>query len=261
MLYSINLSLSEFVTSLCLLSYSVINVVYHDEFGIIADLWRHSLKCLSLESLFSVASRACLAFAVCLSVHFALRIPSVIPQKSSQKATVFQIIIMWLIITSISITLQVLEQMRNIDPFNYFCFPFTTLFPSDPLILSLQSVLLILNVILIMVTAVSYLYLLVFTIRRSKNKTLQCVDKRKERLQKLGARLTVLRLSTVLSWMPVLCVQTLLTRHILLVYLGKFPHKPDNWPHFTNQKYVSMNGQQSGIVTVISCLGPELING
>ena len=37
MLYSINLSLTEFVTSLCLLSYPVINVVYHDVFGIIAD--------------------------------------------------------------------------------------------------------------------------------------------------------------------------------------------------------------------------------
>ena len=37
MLYSINLSFAELVTSLCLLSYSVTNVVYHDKFGIIAD--------------------------------------------------------------------------------------------------------------------------------------------------------------------------------------------------------------------------------
>ena len=217
MLFSINLSLAEFITSLCLLSCSVINVVYHDEFGIIADRWRHSLKCQSLESLFSVSSRACLAFTVCLSVHFAILIPSVIPKKSSKKATIIQIIIMWLVITSICITLQVLEQMRNIDPFNYFCFPFTTLFPSDPLILSLQSVLLIFDVILIIVTIVSYVYLLVFTIRRSKNKTLQCVDKRKERLQKFGARLTFLILSTVLTWMPVLCVQVLVLVKITIL--------------------------------------------
>ena len=167
------------------------------------------MKCRSLESLFSVSSWACLGFAVCLSVHFAIHIPSVIHKKSNQKGTVFQIIIMWLIITSICITLQVLEQMRNIDPFNYFCFPFTTLFPSDPLILSLQSMLLIFDVILIMVSIVSYVCLLVFTIRRSKNKSLQGVVKRKEILQKLEARFTVLILSTVLTWMPVVCVQIL----------------------------------------------------
>ena len=216
-LYSINLSLAEFVTSLCLLSYSVINVAYHDVFGIIADLWRNSLKCLSLEGLFSVSSRACLAFAVCLSMHFAIHIPSVIPKTSSQKATIFQIIVMWLIITSISIAVQVLEHLYNIDPLNYFCFPFTTSFPSDTLILSLQSLLLILDLILIIVTIVSHAYLLVFSIRRSQNKTLQNVDKRKERLQKLGARLTVLILSTVLTWMPVVCVQILVLAKITIL--------------------------------------------
>ena len=217
MLYSTSLSLAEFVTSLCLLSYSVINVVYDAEFGIIADQWRQSLKCLSLESLFSVSSRSCLAFAVCLSVHFAVYIPSLIPKESRLSATFFKTIIIWIIITSICITLQVLEHMRNIDPFNYFCFPFTTYFPSDPLILSLQSVLLILDIILIMVTIVSYVYLLVFSIRRSKNKTLQCVNKRKEKLHKFAVRLTILILSTVLTWMPVVCVQILVLVKITIL--------------------------------------------
>ena len=216
MLYSINLSFAELVTSLCLLSYSVINVVFHDEFGVIADRWRHSLKCLSLESLFSVSSRLCLAFAVCISVHFTIHIPSVIPRKSSQKLTFFQIIIIWLLITSICITVQVLGQMRNIDRFNYFCFPFTTVFLPDPLILSLQSLLLILDIILLIVTFVCHGYLLVFTIRRSRNKTLQSVGKRKERLQKLGARLTVLIVSTVLTFMPVVVVQILVLSKITI---------------------------------------------
>ena len=204
MLYSVNLSFAELVTSLCLLSYSVVNVVYDDEFGIIADHWRHSLKCLSLESLFSVSSRLRLAFAVCLSIHFAIHIPSVIPRKSSLKATFFQIIVMWLIIASICITVQVLELIRNSDPFNYFCFPFTKLFPSDPLILGLQSLLLILDIIFIIVTIVCHGYL-------------QCVSKRKERLQKLGARLAVLILSTVLTWMPVVFVQILILMKITIL--------------------------------------------
>ena len=217
MLYSINLSFAELVTSLCLLSYSVVNVFYDDEFGIIADQWRHSLKCLSLESLFSVSSRLCLAFAFCLSIHFAIHITSVIPRKSSLKATVFQIIAVWLITTSICITVQVLEYMRNSDPFNYFCFPFTTLFPSDPLILGLQSLVLILDIILIIVIIICHGYLLVFTIRRTKNKTSQCVSKCKERLQKLGARVAVLILSTVLTWMPVVFLQILVLMKITIL--------------------------------------------
>ena len=207
MLYSVNLSMAELAASLCLLSYSVINVVYHDVFGILADQWRHSWMCLCLESPFSVSSQACLVFAFCLSVHFAIHIPSVIHNEFRPKTTCFQIIIMWLVIISTCITVQVLEQIHNTDPFNYFCFPFTTLFPSDPLILSLQSVLLVLDVILIIATLVSHSYLLVFIIRRRRNKTLQSVGKRKERLQKLAGRLSVLILSTVLTWIPILCVQ------------------------------------------------------
>ena len=214
MLYSMNLNLAELVTSLCLLSYSVINVAFHDEFGIYADHWRHSLKCLSLESLFLLSSRASLAFAVCLSIHFAIHIPSVIPRKTSQTATIFQIIIMWFVITSICITVQVLEKIRNTDPYNYVCFPFTAIFPSDPLILSLQIVLLIFDILLIIVSMASHGYLLAFTIRRSQNKTLQSVGKRKERLQKLAKRLTVLILSTFLTWIPILCVQILVLLQI-----------------------------------------------
>ena len=217
MVYSMNLNLAELASSLCILSYSIINVVYHDVFGIFADHWRHSGQCLILESLFSVSSWACLAFALCLSAHFAIHIPSVTPKESSLKAIFVRIIIMWLIIISTCITVQILEHMRNIDPFNYFCFPFTTLYPSDPLILGLQSVLLVLDVILIIATVISHSYLLVFIIRRSKNKTLQSVGKRKERLQKLAARLSVLILSTVLTWIPIICVQILVLLKITVL--------------------------------------------
>ena len=168
MLFSVNLSIAEFVTSLFLLSYSVINAVFNDVFGIIADQWRHSRKCLGLECLFSFSSRVPLSFAVCLSVHFAIHIPSVIRRESSQKATIFQITAMWLIISSISIAVQIFEHMRNIDPFNYFCFPFTSIFPSDPLTLSVHIVMVILDSLLVMGTIASHGYLLVFTISRRK---------------------------------------------------------------------------------------------
>ena len=83
MLFLVHLTLAEVVTSLCLLSYPIINEVYQGTFGVIADQWRHSWACLSLECLFSVSSRATLAFATSLSVYFAIHIPSMTRRKSS----------------------------------------------------------------------------------------------------------------------------------------------------------------------------------
>ena len=206
---SISLSLAELVTSFCLFSYSVVIVVYDDIFGVIADHWRHSWKCLGLESTFSILSRASLAFAVCLSLHFAIHIPSIIHREYSHKTTFFQITFVWFLITSTCISVQVVEHKQDSDPHNYFCFPFTTLFPSHPLILCLQIVMVLLYNLLVMVCVISYGYLLVFTVRQRRNQTLQSVSKRKSKLQKLGARLTVLILSTVLTWIPVLSVQIL----------------------------------------------------
>ena len=91
MVFSMNLSLAELVTSACLLSYSVINVIYQDIFGIIADQWRFSWKCLSLECLLSVSSQASLAFAACLSVLLAIRIPSPTRTDSSHKNSIWAI--------------------------------------------------------------------------------------------------------------------------------------------------------------------------
>ena len=126
MIFSINLGSTELVTSACLLSYSVINVIFQDIFGIVADQWRQSWECLGLESLFSVSSRASLAFAVSLSVHFAIYIPSMTPREFSQKTTLWQIIMTWILVLVMCIPIQILEHLRNMDPYNYFCLPYAT---------------------------------------------------------------------------------------------------------------------------------------
>ena len=222
-LLSMNLSLAELVTSFCLLSYSVINAVFSGVFGVIADQWRYSWKCLSLEGLFSVSSRSSLAFADCLSVHFAIHVPSIIRRESNHKAACFQILITWVFVTSACIAVQILKYMHDIDPYNYFCFPFTTLFPSDPLLLGLQIVTLLFDSLLVVVSIVSYSYLLVFTIKRGRNQALQSVSKRKQKLEKFAARLTVLILSTVLTWIPILCMQIVILLQITIspsIYLA-----------------------------------------
>ena len=184
--------MAEFVTSFCLLSYSVINIIFDDTFGIIADQWRHSWKCLSLEILFSVSSRASCAFSSCLAIYFAVHIPSLTRRKSSYKVTFFQIVLMWFLITSICVTVQVLELSHNIDPFNYFCFPFTTLFPSNPLVRSFQVIMVIIDSLLVMITIISYGYLFLFTIRRRQNEALKFVDKSRSQLRKAGTRFALL---------------------------------------------------------------------
>ena len=170
-----------------------------------------------MEGLFSVSSRSSLAFAACLSVHFAIHIPSLIRKDSNMKVACFQIIITWVFITSACIAVQILKHMHDIDPYNYFCFPFATFFPSDTLIFWLQIVTVLFDSLLVMVSIVSHSYLLVFTIKRGRNQALQSVSKRKQKLEKFAARLTVLILSTVLTWIPILCVQIVILLQITIV--------------------------------------------
>ena len=106
--------------------------------------------------------------------------------------------------------------MHAIDPYNYLCFPFTTVFPPDPLIFTLHSVTVLFDSLLVMVTIVSYGYLLVFIIRRRKDNALQSTSKRKKKLEKFATRLTVLILSTVLTWLPILCMQIVILLKITI---------------------------------------------
>ena len=173
--------------------------------------------CISLEGLFAVSSQSSLSFAVCLSVHLAIHVPSIIRRTSSQKTLYFQITFTWVLIISMCVAKQILEHLHHIDPYNYFCFPFTTLFPSRPLILSLQIVMVLLDCLLGTASIVSNGYLLRFIIKRTRSKTLQTVSKRKQKLEKLAARLTVLILSTALTWTPILCAQILILLQITIL--------------------------------------------
>ena len=207
--FSMNLILAELVASACLLSYSIINVIFQDIFGIIADQWRQSWKCLTLECFFSLSSQASLAFAVCLSVLFAIHIPSLIHKQSSHKAVFSQIVLTWVLFISMCIPVQILEHMQNIDPFNYFYLPFTTSLPSDPLILSIQIVMVIVDFLLVLVCIISYSYLLVFITKQRRDKALKSISKRQKKLMRSALRMTVPILSTSFTWIPVLVVQIL----------------------------------------------------
>ena len=216
-LFSMNLIFAELITSACLFSYSFINVLFQDIFGIMADMWRQSWTCLCLESFFAVSSRATLAFAVCLSLHFALHIPSLTRKHVSRKSSFWRVASTWIIISSMSIVVQILEHVHNIDPYNYFCFPFTTSFPSNVLILSLQVIMLMLDCTLVVVCILSYSFLVVYTTKQRKEKALKLISKRQSKLQKFTIRMAVLILSTVFTWIPILCVQLLVLLQIAIL--------------------------------------------
>ena len=163
-----------------------------------------------------MSSQVSLAFAVYLSVHFAIHIPSMLRSEASQNTVFLQVLLIWVLIIPMCTPVQVVEHMQNMDLFNYFCLPFTTSLSADPLILSIQIVILIFDVLFVMICIVSYRYLLVFNSKQKRIKTLKYVSKRKEKLQKFAIRMTVLILSTSFTWIPVLVVQILVVLQITI---------------------------------------------
>ena len=125
----------------------------------------------------------------------------------------------WIIVPFICIPIQILEHIHNMDSFNYFCFPFTTSSPSDPFILSLHIAILLFDSLLVVVCILCNAYVLVFSIKQKKqtNKTLKAISKWQDRLQKFAIRMAVLILSTVFTWLPILCIQFLVLLEIAIL--------------------------------------------
>ena len=138
------------------------------------------------------------------------------PQTAKAEYSTLTIVFMWILIISMCIPIQILEHMRNMDPFNYFCLPFTTSLSADSLMLSRQMVMVIFDLFLVMICIVSYSYLLVFITKQKRIEALKSVSKRKEKLQKFAIRMAVLILSTSFTWVPVLVVQILVVLQVTI---------------------------------------------
>ena len=66
---SLNIIMSDFIVSVCLLSLPFHNIRFHGVFGIYADQWRSSIQCSILELLFFVCAECSLIFSVYLLIH------------------------------------------------------------------------------------------------------------------------------------------------------------------------------------------------
>ena len=219
---SLNLSVSEMIMSVCLLSYPCYNVYYDGIFGAVADQWRHSWRCFALESLFFTSSQVFLATSVVMSLHFAIVIPSIVPQNTDSKQLIWIIIGIWISIISITLALMSSQISITSYPMNYFCLPFITSTPSSPAVQGIYISLIITDCILVATSISCYVFLFIYIRKQINKKSLKAVQKRAEALQKFAARMALVILSTTLTWLPILLLQliiligTLVQQHIVL---------------------------------------------
>ena len=206
-LISVNLGTADAIAALYLLSLSFFNLYYAGNFGIEADHWRHSWRCYFLEFTFFASSEASLSFTTFLSVHLAINIPAIVKKELSKNKTILKIAAVWSFVILISLARQGIVLNFEMDPYNYFCLPFLTTSHEKTISICLHVFLLFLNLALISVTVACYTFLFHHTIKAKSNKHLQNIRKRKAVLKKFAARMAVLIITTMLTWIPVLCVQ------------------------------------------------------
>ena len=206
---SLNLSLAEMITSICLLSYPSFNVYFDGVFGIMADQWRYSWQCLGLETLFFISSQASLATSVIMSVHFAIIIPSVVPQTIETRRTVWFLAVIWLAITALSLVITFTQISTSHSPFNYFCLPFITYKPTSVAAKTFYILLLVTDFGLICTCLSCYIFLFVYIRKQIGKKSLKAVQKRTEALQKFAYRMAIVIFSNSLTWTPILLLQLL----------------------------------------------------
>ena len=206
--------IADLIAASCFTSLSVINVYYKGSFGQVADIWRHSLGCMALESFFFISSEASLVFGTYLSVKLAVTIPAMVKISTNRKHSCVQVLAIWLLIITAGIAKQIIMRHEEIDPYNYFCLPFLTLKPQTFLSLALQVSLIVVNSFLCLVSVVGYFILLAYSIKMKNKKGLGASKGRIIALQRFAARNAVVIISTIVTWIPTLIIQTLLVTNI-----------------------------------------------
>ena len=82
---------------------------------------------------------------------------------------------------------------------------------SSVLILGIQIAIIILNSMLVIMNACCYIYIYVFIWKRELDKEHTIVIKgRKSQLRKIAGRLSMITVSNIISWIPILVVQIII---------------------------------------------------
>ena len=208
-LLSTNLSIADSLASICLLSYSIINVLNDGVFGVVADIWRQSFKCTLLEFTLSVSARVSLSFALYMSLLFAVVVPSIVPRRQKRKHTKAFVLTIWCTCFSINVLRQHIESLGHSDPMNYFCLPFSSRKSKNNAALAMNVIMMLMDLGMVIMCLSCYTYLFVYVARVKKSMSTNKVKSRNLRLQKCARKMAILILSTSVSWLPVIILQIL----------------------------------------------------
>ena len=118
-------------------------------------------------------------------------------------------VFIWLLVLALASTKQVIMTMYEIDPYNYFCLSFLTSTPTQLITFLTHTLLVVVKIVLCMICICCYAFLLVYTLQQQKQINLQSI-KRNTVLHKCAARMALLTVSTLFTWIPMLLIQLLI---------------------------------------------------
>ena len=199
-LLSTNLSIADCLASICLLSYSIINVLTGGLFG---------MKCTLMEFTLSMSSRVSLSFALYMSVLFAVVVPSIVPLRQKKKHTSAFVGTVWFTCFSVSVLRQCIESLIHSDPMNYFCLPFSSRKSKNNVVLAMNIIMMLMDFGMVIMCLSCYTYLFVYMSRVKKSMSTNKVKSRNWRLQRCARRMAVLILSSSVSRLPVIILRIL----------------------------------------------------
>ena len=207
MLLSLNLNVCELLTSGCILSYPFINLHYQGTFGVMADIWRVSWPCFTLEMIFSISSQLALISATYSAVHMAVYIPSTARRKAKKRTTLFIIIMAWIIVSSDAFTMKYFKHHSATDSIDYFCLPFIMSSHQNPVIYAIDISFVMVDFMFASVCIACYSYLLVYVIKKRVSTLFQHTTNRSAMYNKVILRMATLMMTTSCTWIPILVLQ------------------------------------------------------
>ena len=202
---SLNIILSDFVVSLCLLSLCFHNISYHDVFGIYADQWKRSFHCIILELLMFVCTECSLLFSVYLVFHLYIRITSMAPSHGRHSRSLVVIAAIWTAVILLGVCKIVVWKIFIGDEYNYYCLSFQVSKPKHLIVKVFLTCIIIINTSLIAIYIAFQLILFKF-IRDHIKQTSQCF-KTKIHGWKIALKLSFMIVSNVVTWTPILVAQ------------------------------------------------------
>ena len=204
---------ADLCVSLCLLCLAFVDLYYKGLFGLLAEFWRGSFFCKSLEMMMFIGSNNSLIFLGFMSIVTTVDITTL------RRGSLFRMkgpITVWLLSTSCGVTRQVLLSYLGPDPYNYFCLPFQ--FSPHGSLWFLMCIQIVFASTVICIIICADIYLLKYLFNFDKVHKISLRSTKSFSTRKVAIRVSLLIVSSILSWLPILITQSMI---LLNVFISK----------------------------------------